>query len=129
VTSAFEKWIASLGGNVSDYARPLLHEIFAEDGPASREQTQVLFRGRQLAMAREAVALVARDIARTTRVEPPPFAHREDDDGIWVSYRGCYATTPISGVTQAQITAEVADFMQEEVMEHVWDRLASVPYA
>jgi hypothetical protein len=117
VTSTFDDWVATLGGSVSPEARAFLRHVFDEHGPVSSEEAGRLGHQHQLALTREAVALVARDIATTTTVDPPPFEFRDEDGSIHLAFWGQYATTPISGLNQAAVSVEVADFMQGEVME------------
>lgn len=75
-------------------------------------------RGRQFQFAREAVELVAADISASTRELPPSWECRIEDDGaIRVAYFGQFATTPLMGSTREEVLVEVADFMQDEVIE------------
>ena len=123
--SAFDDWVATLGGSVSPEARAFLCHVFDEHGPVSSEEAGRIGHDHQLALTQEAVARVARDIATTTTVDPPPFEFRDENGSIRVAFWGRYATTPISGLTQAAVTVEVADFMQGEVMEdlhRVWPK-------
>jgi hypothetical protein len=117
VRSAFDDWVASLGGSVSAEAREFLRRVFDEHGPVSSEEARRIGHHHQLAFAQEAVALVARDISMTTNADPPPFEYRDEGGSIRLAFLGQYAMTPISGLTQAGFTVEVADFMQGEVME------------
>jgi hypothetical protein len=72
VTSAFDDWVSTLGGSVSPEARAFLRHVFDEHGPVSSEEAGRIGHDFQLALTQEAVALVARDIAVTTAVDPPP---------------------------------------------------------
>jgi plasmid stability protein len=71
VRSAFDDWVASLGGSVSAEAREFLRRVFDEHGPVSSEEARRIGHHHQLAFAQEAVALVARDISMTTNADPP----------------------------------------------------------
>lgn len=117
MTNAFDDWVASLGGSVSAEGRAFLRRVFDQHGPVAPEQAERLGHDHQLAFAREAVALLSRDVSVTTSVEPPPFEYRDEDGSIRLAFWGRYATTPIYGLSQAAVTVEVADFMQDEVME------------
>ena len=85
----------------------------------SSEEARRIGHRHQLAFAQDAVALVARDISMTTNTDPPPFEYRDEGGSIRLAFWGRFATTPISGLTQAAVAVEVADFMQGEVMEDV----------
>jgi hypothetical protein len=117
VTDAFEAWLVSLGGEVSADARSFIQQIFDEHGPVPRHEAVRIGRDRQLAFAREAVARVAHDVEATTTLEPPPFEYRDDQGSIRLACWGEYASSTIAGLTPAQVTVEVASFMQEAVME------------
>jgi hypothetical protein len=124
VAVAFEEWLLSLG---SDYwsldpdNMERLRDVFDEHGPVAHEELLRIIHDHVLPLAREAAALVARDIAATTDVEPPRFEYRDEYESgsIRVAYWGRYATTTILGLTQPEVTVEIADFMQEEVMVDV----------
>jgi hypothetical protein len=116
VTNPFDDWVASLGRSVSTDARALLRRVYDEHGPISPDQARRLGHDHQLALAREAVALLARDVAVTTSVEPPRFEYRDDGGSVRLAFRGRYATTPIYALSAA-IIVEAANFMQVEVME------------
>lgn len=119
MTITFDEWVATLGGDVSSEAKELLRQIFGDHGPVSPEHAQRLGREHQMALARVAVGLVGHDIAATTDQEAPPFEYREDEEGVWLAYWGQSATTPLSALTQPEMTVEVAAFMQDEVMADV----------
>lgn len=114
---SFDDWVASFGDSVSAGGRTFLRAVFDEQGPVSPDEAQRLGHAHQLACAREAVTLLGRDISATSGLEPPLFEYRDEGDAIRLCHRGQYATTPISGLTQAEVTVEVADFIQGEVME------------
>jgi hypothetical protein len=75
-------------------------------------------RDRRLQFAREAVELVAADVGAGTRLPPPSSGFRIEEDGaIRVAYWGQFATMTLMGVTREELLVEVADFMQDEVIE------------
>jgi hypothetical protein len=128
VSIAFDEWVASLGGSVSSEGRQLLRRIFDEYGPVSPEQAARIGREDQVALARGAVRLVGHDISATTDQEAPPFEYQDDGAGVRLAYWGRSAATTLAALTQPKMTVEVADFMQDEVMEDVhgaWPECAS----
>ena len=114
-----EDWIASLPGGVSTRALPLLREIFDAHGPLSPDELNQIFLPRMVDWARDAFGLVVHDLKAGSDLEPPPFEHRRDQ-GVWVAYWGQYATHPIFGLSQTEVTVEVADFMQEQIVKDLW---------
>ena len=62
---------------------------------------------------------LGQDVAATTDLEPPSFGYRDEDGSVRLSLWGIYATSPLDGLTQVQVTVEVAEFMQDEVMEYL----------
>lgn len=119
VPDAFDEWVATFGSTVPPDAKAMLRRVFDEHGPVSTERAALIGRDHQLAFARSAVRLVGHDIATTTNREAPRFEYQEEDGSIRISYWGQYATSPIEGLTEADVIVEVADFMQDEVMDDV----------
>lgn len=75
-------------------------------------------RDRQRQYAQEAVELVAADIGASTRLPPPSWEFRiEEDRAIRAAYWGQFATMTLMGVTRDEVLVEVADFRQDEVIE------------
>jgi hypothetical protein len=97
-------------------ARTLLRRIFDQHGPVSSGQVERLGYEHQVALARVAVDLVGRDIAATTDQQAPPFEHRAEEGAVRVAFWGRYATTTVVGLTQEEVTVQLAGFLQEEVM-------------
>ncbi len=112
MTNAFDEWAAHLG-SMSVEVRARMRQVFDEHGPVSPEQLEQIWSDDQLVFARVAVRLVGHDITATTDREAPPFEYRDEDGGIPIAYWGQYATSPVFGLTQAEVTVEVADFMQD----------------
>lgn len=119
VAVTFDEWVASLGGSVAGDAKELLRRVFDEHGPVSPEHAKRIGREHQVALARVAVGLVGHDIATTTGQEAPPFEYRDDDAGVRLAYWGRFATTTLSALSQPEMTVDVADFMQDGVIEDV----------
>jgi hypothetical protein len=72
----------------------------------------------QLDSAREAVALVGSDIVASTSLAPPSWEFRIEDAGsVRVAYFSHFATTPLIGINREDVVVEVADFIQDEVIE------------
>jgi hypothetical protein len=71
----------------------------------------------RVVLAREAVLLFGHDLRATRRLESPSFEFRDEAGDIRVAYWGQYSTMTLLGRTRAEIAVEIADFMQEEVME------------
>ncbi len=117
MTTAFDDWLASFGGDVSAEGKKSLRQVFDQHGPVSPEQAERIGREHQVALARVAVTLVGHDIAATTGQQAPPFDYREDETGIRLAYCGQPASTTLSALTQPEMTVEVTEFMQDEVME------------
>ncbi len=117
VSIAFDDWLASFGGDVSAEGREMLRQVFDQHGPVSPEQAERIGRERLVALARVAVTLVGYDIAATTDQQAPPFDYREEETAIRVACRGQPASTTLFALTQPEMTVEVAEFMQDEVME------------
>jgi hypothetical protein len=116
VVSTFDSWLASLGAGMTAEARTLLRRIFDEHGPVSPEHVERIGREHQVALARVAVDLVGRDLAATTDQEAPPFECRYEEGAVRVAFRGRYARTTVDGLTQQDVTVEVAEFLQEEII-------------
>jgi hypothetical protein len=116
VVSTFDSWVASLGGSMTPEARTLLRRIFDQHGPVSSRDVERIGQEHQVALARVAVDLVGRDITATTDQEVPPFECRYEKGALRVAFWGRYATTTIAGLTQQEVTVEVAEFLQEEFM-------------
>jgi hypothetical protein len=114
--STFDTWVASLGASMTTEARTLLRRIFDQHGPVSSRDVERIGQEHQVALARVAVDLVGRDIAATTDQEVPPFECRYEEGAVRVAFRGRLSTTTIAGLTQQEVTVQVAEFMQEEVM-------------
>lgn len=119
VADDFDAWVRSLPGTVSAEGMVFLREVFDAHGPVSIEEAERIGHEHQAALARVAVGLVGHDITTTTDQEAPPFEYRDDDAGFRLAYWGRFATTTLSALTQPEVTVEVADFMQDEVMEDV----------
>jgi hypothetical protein len=114
--STFESWAASLGSGMTPEATAFLRRVFHQHGPVSSRQLEQIGQDHQVALARVAVELVGRDIAATTDQETPPFECRDEEGAVRVAFWGRYATTTVMGLTQREVTVEVAEFMQAEVM-------------
>lgn len=124
----FEQWVGSLAETAeNEFDRAgvfepgtveFLGEIFEVHGAVSENELRRLWLVRQVDLARTAVALVGADLRATTEKPPPPFDFQaEADAGIRLAYWGQYASSTVMGITAAAVTAEVADFIQEQVME------------
>jgi hypothetical protein len=127
----FQEWVASIArqgpsdpGELSPAAMQFLQEIFDQRGPLPAGDVELAQQERQIELARAAVELVGADIRASTNLQPPPFEYRIDDGGVRVAYWGRYATSAISAMTVPHLVVEVADFMQEEIVE---DRHAAWP--
>jgi hypothetical protein len=82
----------------------------------------------QIEFAREAVELVAADILASTLLVPPSWQFRTEDDGaVRVAYFSHFAPTTLMGVNRADLVVEVADFMQDEVIEDLHGPWPSCP--
>ena len=114
--STFDSWVASLGRSMTPEARTLLRRIFQQHGPVSSEYVERIGHEHQIALARVAVDLVGRDIAATMDQQVPPFECRYEEGAVRVAFWGRYATTTVAGLTQQDVTVEVAEFLQEEVI-------------
>lgn len=118
VTSTFDDWTGSLGGSVSPEGRLFLRRVYDEHGPVSRDEAVRIAHDHQLTLARKTVELLGYDIAATTEPASPSFDYRDEEGGsIRLSIWGQLATSTIFGLSQAHVTVEVADFVQEEVTE------------
>ena len=120
----FEEWVASVAprdpsdpGELAPGAMQFLREIFDERGPVPPEDVELAQLERQIELARATVELVGGDLRASTNLQPPPFEYRIDDGGVRVAYWGRYATSTIMAITVPHVVAEVADFMQEEIVE------------
>lgn len=114
--STFDSWVASLGASMTPEARTVLRRIFDQHGPVSSRHVERIGQDYQAGLAREAVKSLGRDIAATTDEEAPPFECRYEEGAVRVAFWGRYATMTVTGLTQQDVTVEVAGFMQEEVM-------------
>jgi hypothetical protein len=120
----FQAWVASQApqdppdaGELADGAMEFLREIFDERGPVPVEDVERAGQERQIGLARVAVELLGADLGASTNLQAPPFEHRIDDGAVRVAYCGRYASMTIMAMSAPHVVAEVADFMQEEIVE------------
>ena len=97
-------------------------QIFEGRGAISPAEFWPAVVQQQVSLAERAVLLFGDDLTRTTDRTRPSFDCRLEDQtaGIRIAYFGQYATNPLMEVLPAQITCEVADFLQAEVVEDLW---------
>ena len=100
-----------------------LRDVFNEQGAISVGRLSRLGSERQLGLARIAFDLVGHDMAATAGLDPPSFEFADEEGSLRLAVRGHYSPSPLFGLTQSELSVEVADFVQEEVMEdlhQVW---------
>ena len=72
----------------------------------------------QLAHARVATELVGADIASSTDMPAPSWDYRIEEGGAFrLAHFSHFATSPVMGIDREDVIVEVADFMQDEVIE------------
>jgi hypothetical protein len=120
----FQEWVVSLApqdpsdpDELAPGVMELLREIFDVRGPVPVEDVELARQERQTELVRAAVELLGADLGASTDLQPPPFEYRIDDGDVRVAYWGRYASITIMAVSAAHVVAEVADFMQEEIVE------------
>jgi hypothetical protein len=126
----FVDWVSSLTQFAPDHLDPtgelpvgaieFLTNVFETKGAVPSAELDALWVGRQLELAHAAFSMVMADYQVTTEFTAPSFEYRiEDGNAIRPAYRGQYATMPITHITAAYVTFEVAEFVQDEVMEEL----------
>jgi hypothetical protein len=120
----FQEWVASLAvqdpydpGELAPGAMEFLQQIFDGRGPVPVEDVERARQERQIELARAAVELLGLDLRASTNLQPPPFEHRIDDGAVRVAYWGRYASITIMAMSAPHVAAEIADFMQEQIIE------------
>ena len=123
----FQAWVASLteadhgdiGGEPVAGTVDFLAAVFDEHGPIEVEQVAVIWAARQESLAREAVDLVAADI-RATTTAAIDIDVRWQDDLLGVSFNGNYQTPAMFSISGPEAICEVAENLQDHVMDEVW---------
>ena len=121
--SAFDGRVATLGDDLSSSAMAWLHDVFKEHGAISGARLSGLGGEHQLRLARIAFDLVGHDMAATAGLDPPSFEFADEEGSLRRAFRGHYSPSLLIGLTQSESSVEVADFVQEDVMEdphQVW---------
>ena len=87
--------------------------------------------GQQIMMdlARDAAALVMRDVHATTEARPTIQIRHDGDFGLVVSYNGDFSTPAMTAMQNPEATREIADYLQGHVMEDgaVWAAWPTCP--
>ncbi|MCW2495847.1 hypothetical protein [Jatrophihabitans sp.] len=132
--SDFEVWLNQVAprDELDPGVRPagadrVLREIFDDRGPISQEEVRAAGRRIQLGLAAHAVALVLRDLHATTEARPNVDVRYDDEYGLVVSYNGGWTTPPMSAMRDPEATAEIADYLQGEIVEDLWGGWPSCP--
>jgi hypothetical protein len=120
----FHAWVASVApqdpsdpGELAAGGMDFLREIFDERGPVPAEDVELARQVRQIELARAAVESLGADLGASTSLRPPPFEYRMDGGEVRVAYWGRHATVTITAMSAPHVVAEVADFMQDEIVE------------
>jgi hypothetical protein len=124
----FEAWYESIGPDVGDAwseretrkrkstLKAWLRDVYDTHGPAPKDVVAVAFVLDQINLATEKVAVVMPDIERTSGLRPVV----EVDDyegGVGISFNGSYTTPSVWAWVNPDALAEVADYLQEHVMD------------
>ena len=100
-----------------------LHDVFDEHGAISVARLSRLGGESQLRLTWIAFDLVGHDMAATTGLDPPSFEFADEEGSLRLAFRCHYSSSPLLGLTQSELSVEVADFVQEDLMEdlhQVW---------
>jgi hypothetical protein len=124
----FEAWYESISPDLGDAwsesetrkrkatLRAWLRDFYDTHGPVPDDVVAVAFILDQITLATENVAVVMPDIERTSGLRPVV----EVDDyegGVRISFNGGYTTPSVSDWGNPDALAEVADYLQEHVMD------------
>jgi hypothetical protein len=120
-------WMVDDGGTYGAGYLEFTREIFDERGPISSAELDVEYNKRQLLLAVHAVELVTADLARTTSIDATVFevsirpvpSNLNGFEQLVVSYRGNYRTPVMSGMRHPESTVDVADNMQDHIIDEL----------
>lgn len=124
---AFEQWVGTISrnpeapgddaGTVSARWAEWLRAFFDAHGPVDREVVTLAAIEHQTALAKDAVARVLRDLHRTTKARPVVEVDVWKETTIRITVDGVYETPSMSEVRPNEAVAEVADYLQAQLIE------------
>ena len=126
----FEAWYESLEivhGDYLDQAETerrrtflhrWLHAFYAAHGPLTMDLVGIALVLDQVQLATEDVKIVLADLARTTNLQPDVVVD-DYEGGVRVSFNGSYTAPSVWEWENPDALAEVADYLQEHVVEEL----------
>jgi hypothetical protein len=102
-------------------------DVFADHGEVDLSTLEALYRADRIRLCRAAVALVSRDLAATTSLDPMIEVVDDDDFDVYVSYRGNFTSGQFSFDSAEEAARQVADDVQEHVSEDLWQAWPMCP--
>jgi hypothetical protein len=134
----FVEWLRSVNnfdatdpGVVSPGNRRWLRRFFEAEGPTSAEVAHRAFRADQVTVAGEAASAVLSDLRRTTSEQCAAAVEKDEWGsarvGFWYTDRitgnryGGFAGSPVWEIERAEVFAEVADEIQDQLLGVVVD--------
>lgn len=127
----FDAWYDSISPDLGDgwskrekreresWLRDWLRRFYISNGPANEEVVRAAFGLDQLALAEANVAIVMSDIERTTDLRPKVVVN-DLDEAVCICFNGNYTSPSVFAWDNPEALAEVADYLQEHVMEALW---------
>lgn len=99
-------------------AAAFLRDVFDSRGPVDEAELHELAVARELAVAAEAVRLIAADICTTTALPTRGIEVRLEDGAFVLDYYGSRRGV-MTSLELAQTVCDIADIVQDEVIEDV----------
>ena len=136
MTIDFETWLDQVSplDELDPGVRPpgterVLREIFDQRGPIPVAELRLAGQQIEMGLARDAVALVLRDVHATTTARPHVEVRHDDEFGLVVSYNSGFTTPAMTAMQNPEATQEIADYLQGEIMEDsaVWTAWPTCP--
>jgi hypothetical protein len=127
----FDEWYESLGtewgdgeadedaGQSAERLRRWLHQLYETHGGLDMESVKTAFLLDQIQISEANVAVVLQDIENTSALRPDIVVD-DYEGGVRVAFDGSYALPSVTAWENPEALAEVADYLQERVMEKLW---------
>jgi len=116
-----DEWLAGLGApgsaHIDAAVLAWLRSLFETYGPLDSTTFEVAYRLRAAELAKWATDLVSDDVRRTTNLSPSIDLVEFDRGDVIPSYNGNYSGSSVMSVDPATVLVEVADQLQEGIVE------------
>lgn len=118
----FRSWLEAIGAaEVEQTLRDWLSELYDREGPVGDARVRMAVRDRQFELATWACELVNSDVARTAgcfgRAAPLILGYGVEEL-VEVEFEGSYQGAGLMGVDPAEVLYQVADKVQDQVMDN-----------